>query len=559
MNPHLARLLPARSQGSFPVLLLAAVLLSISLPAAATDFFVSPSGSSSGDGSLANPWNLATALAGPASVLPGDTIWLRGGTYHGTFTSKLSGTSIAPIIVRRFRNERATLDGGSAGFNTPVLYVEGQYTWFWGFEIMTSDTNRVSQQSGSSPTDLSLGGGIGTGQTTNHPGLKFINLAVHDTQDNGFWKQEVNAEINGCLFYYNGWSAPDRGHGHGIYAQNDTGSTMRLIDNIVFQQFDKGIQIFGSAAAPLNNMDLEGNTVFQNGYMVSTQDSNNIEIGGGQTAQNPTLLNNYSYYSNLGKDDIGYSPTTGTANLVYKNNYAASGNDWPMLLQGASNPTITGNTFRGHAGGFSSTYCSTNTCYLGSPPPNAPNAVFVRPNQYEPGRANITVYNWSHASTVDANVSAVLQTGDTYEVHNAQNYFGAAVLSGVYSGSPLHLPMTGLASAAPVGWPTPAATGPEFNAFVLLRTGTNGGAPAAHFSVAPSSPAAGQTVSFVDTSDNTPTSWSWNFGDPGSGSANTSILQSPTHVYATAGHYVAVLTVTNAYGTSTTNNGFDVH
>jgi parallel beta-helix repeat protein len=230
-----------------------------------------------------------------------------------------------------------------------------------------------------------------------------------------------------------------------------------------------------------------------------------------------------------------------------------------MLLQGASNPTITGNTFRGHSGGFSSTYCSTNTCYLGSPPPSAPNAVFVRPNQHESGRANITVYNWSHASTVDANASGVLQTGDTYEVHNAQNYFGAAVLSGVYSGSPLHLPMTGLASAAPVGWPTPAATGPEFNAFVLLRTGTNGGAPAAHFSVAPSSPAAGQTVSFVDTSDNTPTSWSWNFGDPGSGAANTSTQESPTHVYATAGHYSVSLTVRNAYGTSTTSNGFDVH
>jgi parallel beta-helix repeat protein len=425
---------------------------------------------------------------------------------------------------------------------------------------MSSYANRVSQQSGSSPTDILQGNGIGTDQTTNHPGLKFINLIVHDTQDNGFWKQEINTEVNGCLFYYNGWSAPDRGHGHGIYAQNDTGSTMRLIDNIIFQQFDKGIQIYGSSTAPLNNMDLEGNTAFQNGYMASTtQGSNNIEIGGGQTAQNPTLLNNYSYYSGVGKDDIGYSPTTGTANLIYKNNYAASGNDWPMLLQGASNPTITGNTFRGHAGGFSSTYCSSNTCYLGSPPPGAPNAVFVRPNQYEPGRANLTVYNWSHSSIVDADVSAVLQTGDTYEVHNAQNYFGAAVLSGVYAGSPLHLPMSGLASAAPVGWPTPAATGPEFNAFVLLRTGTNGGAPAAHFSIAPSTPAAGQSVSFVDTSTNTPTSWSWSFGDPSSGSANTSTQENPTHVYATAGHYVAVLTVTNAYGTSTTNNGLDVH
>src|SRR5436305_15174765 len=136
MNPHLARLLPARASRSFPILLLlTAILLSASLPAAATDFFVSTSGSPSGDGSLGKPWDLATALAGPASVLPGDTIWLRGGTYRGAFTSKLAGTATAPITVRQFRNERATIDGGANG--PVILSIEGQYAWFWGFEVMS--------------------------------------------------------------------------------------------------------------------------------------------------------------------------------------------------------------------------------------------------------------------------------------------------------------------------------------------------------------------------------------------------------------------------------------
>ena len=44
-------------------------------------FYVSPTGAPSGDGSFANPWDLATALDGPAAVTPGSTIWLRGGTY----------------------------------------------------------------------------------------------------------------------------------------------------------------------------------------------------------------------------------------------------------------------------------------------------------------------------------------------------------------------------------------------------------------------------------------------------------------------------------------------
>src|SRR5688572_27622515 len=47
----------------------------------APEFHVAPTGSPSGDGSFANPWDLATALSGPATVTPGSTIWLHEGTY----------------------------------------------------------------------------------------------------------------------------------------------------------------------------------------------------------------------------------------------------------------------------------------------------------------------------------------------------------------------------------------------------------------------------------------------------------------------------------------------
>jgi gliding motility-associated-like protein len=42
--------------------------------------------------------------------------------------------------------------------------------------------------------------------------------------------------------------------------------------------------------------------------------------------------------------------------------------------------------------------------------------------------------------------------------------------------------------------------------------------------------------------------WSWNFGDPASGAANTSTLQNPTHVYATANDYNVTLTVNDGQG-----------
>ena len=56
---------------------------------------------------------------------------------------------------------------------------------------------------------------------------------------------------------------------------------------------------------------------------------------------------------------------------------------------------------------------------------------------------------------------------------------------------------------------------------------------------------------FNDTSDvasGSIASWLWDFGDPGSGAANTSTLQHPQHSYTAVGNYTVTLTVT-------TNNG----
>src|SRR2546430_15149648 len=71
-----------------------------------------PAGTPRGDGTRDRPWDLATALSGGRGrVQPGDTIWLRGGTYTGNFDGTLTGTSTAPIVVRQYPGERATIDG----------------------------------------------------------------------------------------------------------------------------------------------------------------------------------------------------------------------------------------------------------------------------------------------------------------------------------------------------------------------------------------------------------------------------------------------------------------
>ena len=147
-------------------------------------FYAAPTGSPSNNGSLTQPLDLATALSSSSPLRAGDTLWLRGGVYrrpasldsHGDpaiFISTLTGTAAAPIVVRQYPGERATLDG-NLGPSAPVLVVYGSYTWYWGFEITNSDPNRY----------VARGDGIDTFGHHN----RFINLIIHDTgQGVGFW------------------------------------------------------------------------------------------------------------------------------------------------------------------------------------------------------------------------------------------------------------------------------------------------------------------------------------------------------------------------------------
>lgn len=59
------------------------------------------------------------------------------------------------------------------------------------------------------------------------------------------------------------------------------------------------------------------------------------------------------------------------------------------------------------------------------------------------------------------------------------------------------------------------------------------------------------TVQFADNSLGAD-SWSWNFGDPGSGAENFSDLSNPFHVYENNGSYTATLIVTNQFGCADT-------
>ena len=81
-----------------------------------------------------------------------------------------------------------------------------------------------------------------------------------------------------------------------------------------------------------------------------------------------------------------------------------------------------------------------------------------------------------------------------------------------------------------------------YSGFITGGGGGGATAPTAAFAGSPTFGAAPLAVAFTDQSTNSPTTWSWNFGD-GTGST----IQHPSHTFS-AGTYKVTLTVSNAGG-----------
>jgi hypothetical protein len=454
-------------------------------------FHVSPAGAPENDGSAQRPLDLATALSQSSPARPGDVIWLHDGTYRGSFVSHLTGTAAAPIIVRQHPGERATIDSGTSA--SDALTVRGGYTWFWGFEITSSDSKRISAESGPSPRDLRRG----YGATTDAPGIKFINLIVHDNANGlGLWSESVGSEAYGNIVYYNGWQGPDRAYGHGINTQNATGRRL-VADNVLFHQFSHGIHAYGSSAASLDNITLDGNISFMNGSISRGgihESGRELLLGGHRPAANLVVSANATYG---GQTNIGFS--AGCVNGRVTNNYFAG-----ALLLIKCNPVMTGNTLwnspSAEYGTLPADY-PQNTFHSSLP---AGTSIRIRPNKYEPGRAHIVIYNWGTASVVPVDISAAkLPRGAAFEIRDAQDYFGAPVATGTYDERPVNLVMAGLRAGAAVGNVpvAPLHTAPQFAVFVVVPvTASTSREETADLSAAVTSSIAGQSTALAGAS-----------------------------------------------------------
>jgi PKD repeat protein len=118
-----------------------------------------------------------------------------------------------------------------------------------------------------------------------------------------------------------------------------------------------------------------------------------------------------------------------------------------------------------------------------------------------------------------------------------------------YSSKATASPGQSYTSSSGTTWTDLTASSPNTNVCLkvyTVTTGTTVKTPVASFTGTPTSGVAPLTVTFTDTSINTPTAWAWTFGD-----GATSALRNPSHIYSTAGTYTVSLKATNAAGSNT--------
>ncbi|HEY3279506.1 MAG TPA: right-handed parallel beta-helix repeat-containing protein [Gemmatimonadales bacterium] len=462
--------------------------------------YVAPNGSGAGDGSAGAPWDLQTALSGAGGrVHPGDTVWVRGGTYQGSFTTSLAGTAAAPIVVRAYPGERAIIDG-NGGNSGSTFDVDGSWAVYWGLEIMNSMTDRIGAGLGLRPTGVFV---------RNASNVKLISLIVHDAGHGTFIAYFAhNIEIYGWIIFNGGHQNGTRSDGHGIYVKHDGPGDVVVRDNVIFNQFGHGIHAYTESDGALRNLLITGNILFNNGEL-SDYHNPNLLLGGLRVADNDLVADNLTYFSpghgglnvRMGQPFSIYP----NGHAVVRNNYIVGGSEimevgfWAGLqVLGNSfigtadmirlqDPNTSGHTWSGNLHYRDPTQAewrylipeytfpqwqlatglASGDQAIAQPPTST--KVVIRPHLYEAGRATVAIYNWGGQGSVGVDLSGVVTPGYAYEIRNVQTPFGPPVASGTYGGGVVQVPTNGVTAEAPIGGSpnAPLVTGPAFDVFVV--------------------------------------------------------------------------------------------
>ena len=274
-------------------------------------------GTSKGNGSLSNPWDLQTALSQPSERINGsDIIWIHEGIYTGRYRSTLHSTIPEKYItVSAYKNDKVVLNGNTDHSDYFALEVNGDNVIYKNFEVTyLGKFSRVK-----SDVNFKVGTGI---HHTKGVNCKFQNLIIHNIPGTAFgsWKATGGTIIEDCIIYNNGYQDV-RGHGVGMYVQNKSNDTRLIRNNIIFNNYYKGIEVWSASSGHkfefVKHIDLVDNIFFNNGnpsgiprdnVIIATNDSEGTNV-----AKHIKVKNNVFYHNIDFKDSKNYGYGTGLA------------------------------------------------------------------------------------------------------------------------------------------------------------------------------------------------------------------------------------------------------
>lgn len=550
-----------------------------------SSWYITTNGGTGTAGTIADPWSITYGLTN-SNPKPGDTVYIRAGVY-GIGTNQVyavtgfAGTSSnAPIYIRNYPQERATINGG---FSCAKDWIT-----FMGLEVENLSTNRNTDSS-TRPAGFFLTG----------VGDSVVNCIIHDVGPQGvFYSGSVQG--SGAILYGNvvwgdgifstdvGWNNAPRGDG--FYMQNTNG-TRWVQDNITFKNYTIGLKSY-TEQGRANNFAYDGNISFANALAEINATSagdfpvtnlwvtNNIfytryrtetiRLGIFPRASSGLIHKNLQFNNNIVMAEPGNTfdfmlmpyfwdsmiITNNTlVSIVTNSSHASSQLFWDIVPTNSPTVTIDYNKYYGN--GFSSLYdiwrydstrylfsgiqslgFDTHGQYLFTVPNT--NIIILRTNRYQIGRANLAILNFLSNNTATVNISSIgLVSNQTFYLRDVQNYFGSSTITNVYNPSSptIIVPLTNTAVTSIIGPVTNFTVNPNvhtpliFNVFVIDPGASNPSPPTIVQQPASTNVYATQTALFtVLVSGVAPITYQWKTNGVNAGTNGPTLVVGPCPV-----------------------------
>jgi parallel beta-helix repeat protein len=295
--------------------------------------FVAPSGSDSAPGTLRRPWR--TIQRAVDALGPGETTFVRGGTYRENLSLTRAGTRTRTITIRNYPRERVVLrpDGDDPSY--PLLVKTGaRYVRVQGFIIEgASIPNTVNVYVTGRAHDIELsrceirraehGSGIFVDSTPYR--IQVLANIVHDNNEPGTQHQGIYYEASNGLIANNVVYGQSLGFGIQVRTDVPTGpESVVVTNNTVTGNKMGGIVVEHTAARirVVNNIVAFNQGSGIRGYF-GADDHPNDRAGAGNVVHDNLIFGNGGY-GNLHSDAITSGPSAGTTILQFGRNFVAN-------------------------------------------------------------------------------------------------------------------------------------------------------------------------------------------------------------------------------------------